>query len=194
MRSLVGTEELANYHTLVGRIDELCAAISGEFAGKISCRAGCSSCCRELTLFPVEAAALLLALSQLPPDRAAHLDGTDTTSADGSCPLLVNGLCLVYTDRPVICRTHGLPLLYREAESVRVDFCPENFQGVTSLPGSMAINLELLNQALVAVNEHFIKNSLPGFLKDGQRRSISEIITFWKGLNNDTARFHSGRQ
>jgi len=187
-------EDLGNYQTLVRKVDELCAAVNREFAEQIVCRAGCSGCCRELTLFPVEAAALLAALSGLPPATAAGIATAAADGSRGSCPLLADGLCLVYANRPIICRTHGLPLLLQVAGENRVDFCPENFRGIKALPGQAIINLELLNHALVAINALFIEKTTAAFLKSGQRQSISALINFWKGLHNDTARHHSGRQ
>jgi hypothetical protein len=178
---------LENYQALVRKVDELCAAVNAGFADHIHCRAGCSGCCLELTLFPVEAAALLNAMSALPPEAAAVIASADVSAGNGSCPLLADGLCLVYSGRPIICRTHGLPLLLAIDGGKRVDFCPENFRGLEALPGQAIINLELLNHALVAINALFIEKTTAGFLQDGQRRSISELIKIWKGMNNDAA-------
>jgi len=180
-------EDLGNYQTLVSKVDELCAAVHREFTEQIFCRAGCSGCCRELTLFPVEAAALLTALSALPREPAARIAAATAEGRTGSCPLLADGLCLVYANRPIICRTHGLPLLLKVAGESRVDFCPENFRGVPSLPGQAIINLELLNHALVAINALFIERTANAFLKNSHRQSISTLINYWKGLHNDAA-------
>jgi hypothetical protein len=180
-------KDLANYHALVRKVDELCAAVHREFADQILCRAGCSGCCRELTLFPVEAAALLAALSGLPREAAARIAAAAADGRNGTCPLLADGLCLLYASRPIICRTHGLPLLLTVAGENRVDFCPENFREAKALPGKAIINLELLNQALVAVNALFIETTAAAFLKSGQRQSISALIEIWKGLNHDAA-------
>jgi uncharacterized protein len=180
-------KDLENYHALVRKVDELCAAVNREFADQIVCRAGCSGCCRELTLFPVEAAALLAALSGLPREQAAKVAAAAAGGSNGSCPLLAAGLCLVYASRPIICRTHGLPLLLKVAGENRLDFCPENFRGAKALPGQAIINLELLNQALVAINALFIETTTAAFLKSGQRQSISALIEIWKGWDNDAA-------
>lgn len=179
------SETLENYQALVGKVDNLCATVQREFAEQISCRAGCSGCCREITLFPVEAAALLAALAALSSDTLAKIALPATTDGGGSCPLLADGLCLVYAHRPIICRTHGLPLLLAEAGKSRVDFCPENFRGAASLPGRAIINLDLLNQALVAINALFVEKTAVALLKSGQRQSISTLINYWKGLHND---------
>jgi hypothetical protein len=178
---------LDNYQALLRKVDELCAAVTSEFAAQINCRAGCSGCCREITLFPVEAAALLAALSGLSPEMTAKLAATVADCENGCCPLLVDGLCLVYAARPIICRTHGLPLLLNADGERTVDFCPENFQGATSLPGQAIINLELLNQALVTINALFVEDTNDAYLKNDQRLRISTIITIWKGLHYEPA-------
>lgn len=183
MSSDLRNEELENYHLLLRKVDELCAAVSRDFAEQIQCRAGCSGCCREITLFPVEAAALLLALAGLSPEAAAQLAAASGAGQGGRCPLLADGLCLVYANRPVICRTHGLPLLLKIDGETRVDFCPENFQGAKSLPGQAIINLELLNHALVTINALFVEKTAAAPSKSGQRQSISNLINIWKGLN-----------
>lgn len=186
MSAPVRNEELANYRVLVSKVDEICATVTAAFAEQIQCHAGCSGCCRELTLFPVEAAALLVALAALPPQHREALDASGTRDSD-SCPLLVDDLCLVYESRPIICRTHGLPLLLKADGESRIDFCPENFRETKTLPGTAIINLELLNQALVAINALFVDRTDNTRLKSGQRQSMAAVITLWKGLPDDPA-------
>ncbi len=148
---------LANYLALRDRIDELCRSIQREFAPHIACSAGCDRCCRHLSLFPVEAFTLAAAARRLPPDRVeALLRQAAGAPPDAPCPLLKDGLCLQYDDRPIICRTHGLPLVFTEDGTQRVDCCPDNFQGVESLPGSAVIGLDRLNATLTAVNAVFV--------------------------------------
>lgn len=167
------TPLLANYHQLVERIDTLCAGITASFSDSINCRPGCSACCRHITLFPVEAAALAEGLHRL---KSAGVDISPPSRTEEHCPLLKGDRCLAYGDRPIICRTHGLPILTRENDETRIDYCPENFQGITSLPGSGVIDLETVNKLLVAINAQFVKES-PGSPFSGRRRfSIAGII------------------
>lgn len=169
-------KNLANYLSLLDRVDQLCGEITARFAGQISCKAGCSSCCRHLSLFAVEAANLVTAVRKLPAEIKATLAGRIDWPADGSCPLLLDDCCTVYAERPVICRTHGLPLL-AEIDGVRaVDCCPENFSGAGSLPGSAVINLETLNSALVAINSLFLAKNSEKHYRGRERFSIADII------------------
>lgn len=153
---------LENYLALVQRVDELCSATHSQFEEEISCRPGCDACCRHLSIFAVEGAALREALSALPPPEAAELlEAASAATPEGPCPLLRNGLCRLYEARPIICRTHGLPLLVNRDGESGVDFCPENFTGLDKIPGSAVIDLERLNSILTAVNALFLQGS-PG--------------------------------
>jgi uncharacterized protein len=178
---------LVNYREFLERIDRLCAKISAEFAGEILCRAGCSGCCRHLNLFPVEAASLADAVGKLSQEIRDLLAGRTDWQEEGSCPLLQDDCCLVYRDRPVICRTHGLPLLTDVEGEKRVDFCEENFRGVTSLSGDMVIDLDTLNRILVTINGRFeSETSEPLFGK--KRYSIAEIIQIAASSRKDDAK------
>jgi len=148
---------LDTYLQLRGKVDSLCRQIENAHPEAISCQAGCDSCCQALTLFPVEAYALARAIALQPEAIREKLYARGReTHEDGRCPLLEQGRCLLYDDRPIICRTHGLPILLREPEGTRVDFCPLNFVGYDSLSGSSLIDLERLNQLLAAINHDFV--------------------------------------
>jgi Fe-S-cluster containining protein len=144
---------LENYLALLKRVDELCGDTAARFASHISCRAGCDACCRHLSIFAVEAAALRQALCALPEADAAFIrQKAQQSRSEDPCPLLHDGLCLLYQARPIICRTHGLPLLISRDGESGVDFCPENFRELSSTPGSAVIDLDRLNATLAAVN------------------------------------------
>ena len=57
-----------------------------------------------------------------------------------------------------------------------VDFCPLNFQGIGSLPGSAVIDLDRLNTTLTAVNALFVAEfSRPSF-SESRRLTIAEAL------------------
>jgi len=153
---------LNNYRALLLRVDEICSGTATRLEAQISCRPGCDACCRHLSIFAVEAAALHLALCRLPAQDADFIRlKAAASSPDAPCPLLQDGLCLLYQVRPIICRTHGLPILVQRDGASGIDFCPENFRDAASLPGSAVIDLERLNATLAAINALFIQ-SFPG--------------------------------
>lgn len=125
---------LAAYFHLRNRITALAERLAVTYAAHLRCRRGCWFCCEDITLLPVELEAVRMSIGR---DRATTTRGdrpdpaelrasSVDRSADGTfpdvgtgtrCALLdADGACAVYEARPIICRTHGLPLAYRVYE------------------------------------------------------------------------------
>lgn len=167
---------LDNYKQLTATVDALCNGIRAALGGQITCTAGCSSCCTSITVFPVEAAALREALEALPEAGAETIRRHVIEHADGErCPLLAHHQCLLYTARPLICRTHGLPIIYTENHRRQSDCCPHNLNDTESLPGTSVIDLDKLNPLLVAVNGLYLSQA--DICDSPERLTIAEAIT-----------------
>ena len=168
---------LQNYRNLVEKVDGLCRIICERYHDRIACRKGCDGCCRHISLCRVEAVNIALALRQLPGDEILRIRAKALASSrDGSCPLLEDGACLLYPARPVICRTHGLPILTREFGQPSVDFCPENFIGIEKLPGNAVIDIDLLNTSLAAIDALFVADFFKGRLPEKERLTVAEAL------------------
>lgn len=151
-----------NYRNLMAKIDRFCREAEEAYGKELTCRKGCSSCCRHISLFPVEAVHIRIAMEDLDEktvekirQRAMKL----LDDPDGECPLLVEGICLLYPSRPVICRTHGLPVLVRREEGTTVDCCPFNFTSGAEPDPLNSLDIEQLNTTLVTVNGLFVKQA-----------------------------------
>ena len=167
---------LENYKQLTTRVDALCNAIAATLGEQITCSAGCSSCCTAITVFPVEAAAMREALETLPDLQAEEIRRHISEHAgDERCPLLLHHRCLLYDARPIICRTHGLPIVYTSDGRRNSDCCPHNLTETTSVTGSSVVDLDKLNTLLVAVNSIYLSQS--GSTESTERLSIAEVIT-----------------
>lgn len=169
---------LETYKQLAARIDEFAQRVAEQFPGDLTCHAGCDACCRHLTLFPVEVAALLEDFRTWPVEELQDLarSAASAGSDQGPCPLLGNRLCRVYRARPLICRSHGLPLLVREGDGTRVDRCPLNFVERESLPGGAILDLEAVNTALVSINRLFLAEARPAWAEGRERLSLAETV------------------
>jgi uncharacterized protein len=164
-----------NYKQLVCRIDALCQAIQAALGELITCSKGCSSCCTAITLFPVEAAALQEALDQLTePESEAIRSHVEAHKEGERCPLLSHHRCLLYHSRPIICRTHGLPIIYTEDNLRKSDCCPLNMGDAESISGSSVIDLDKLNTLLVAVNSLYLAQQ--DIVESAERLTIAEAI------------------
>ena len=180
---------LENYTALLERIDSHTQRVADDFKGQLACRKGCDSCCRFLTLFPVEALALGRAFERLSPADRARIEENigeqeqNDPAEERACPLLIDRACMLYGARPVICRTHGFPLYMEKDGEAMVDFCPKNFKETESLPKEALLSLEQLNTTLSAVNTHFIsllEGSLP------ERIPVSQAIYLCRDLEPDS--------
>lgn len=172
-------ELLANYRQLRAKVEELCRRIEQEQAEHLVCRRGCAGCCRHLRLFPVEAAALAEALRALPQTERTVLRAQLVAAAaapDDPCPLLRDGACLLYLARPIICRTHGLPLRVVGEAGTRIDFCPLNFTAAEALPATAVIDLERLNTMLAAINLLFLRESGESWPSSDARVAMADVL------------------
>jgi Fe-S-cluster containining protein len=174
---------LQNYTALVERIDAHTARVSDAYKDQMVCRKGCDSCCRFLSLFPVEALSLAAAFERLAPEDQAIVEARirelDAPENQDNCPLLIDRACMLYSARPVICRTHGFPIYIEKEEGSLVDFCPENFKAAASFPKEALLSLEQLNTMLAAVNTHFL-SLLEGELPD--RIPIDQALYLCRSL------------
>lgn len=151
---------LENYKQLLARVDSLCSTITNLLGKQITCSVGCSSCCTSITIFPVEAAAIRDALDKLPHPEAEKILRHISEQVDGErCPILYKHQCMLYDSRPIICRTHGLPILYTSDGQQKSDCCRLNFSENVSVPGSAVVDLDKLNMLLVAVNSLYLSQS-----------------------------------
>lgn len=112
-----------DYLRLIDEIDRLAMLLTTRLRKHIICAPGCSSCCRQFSVVPLEAALIAQELGRQTTEPAAPR--TD----ESACGLLVADLCSVYARRPIICRTQGLPIAYLEEEraQIEVSACPLNF-------------------------------------------------------------------
>jgi len=114
-------------------------------------------------------------LESLPARKAAEIRRHVLEHADGErCPLLLHHHCLLYEARPIICRTHGLPIIYTDNDQRNSDCCPLNLNDTESVSGSQAIDLDKLNTLLAAVNSIYLSRS--DCTESPERLTIAEAI------------------
>ena len=167
----MNTTMFSSYRELLARIDIFAGQLAARHGKLIACGPGCAGCCRQvLELLPVEFYYLQATVRKLSLPRPA------AAAAAEVCPLLEDGLCLLYDYRPVICHTHGMPLLMEADGGQWVDCCPENFTSVRlrDLPGDSLLHLERVNLLLVSINHVFAAAS---GLDARQRLSMEHIFS-----------------
>jgi Fe-S-cluster containining protein len=150
-----------NYRNLRKKVDGFLRGAIKAHGGDMVCRKGCASCCRHLTLFPVEALHIRLSLDGLEPEQQRKIQERAlllSDSPDGECPLLQGGECLLYPERPLICRTHGFPVFMATGAGYSVDHCPLNFTSGGAPGKAHTLDIDVMNTALVTINRLFMKS------------------------------------
>jgi hypothetical protein len=149
--------------TLRRRVDDHFDAALSRAAGAMRCRIGCDQCCRvRLSVFAIEGDRIAHALAALDPALREHVRAQ---AGDAShCALLVDGRCVVYEQRPLICRSHGVPARADGETSC----CPLNFVDAPADPASV-LNLDAINLPL----------SVMARMHDGEGRrvALAELAT-----------------
>jgi uncharacterized protein len=109
-------------------VDEAAGRLERVHAGRFRCSVGCSSCCvDEITVFEVEAQNIVLQFATLLEEEIPH--------PEGACAFMDSkGECRIYSHRPYVCRTQGLPLRWLEEDEEEEifemrDICPLNDEG-----------------------------------------------------------------
>jgi uncharacterized protein len=125
----------AHLAALFAKIEAFFGAAQAREGAAITCHAGCSDCCRRFTVTGIEAEVIREGLAALDATRRDELATRARDAATDVCPALdLDGRCAIYAHRPVICRTHGLPIRFTEVRAGRslpmLDACPKNFVGV----------------------------------------------------------------
>ena len=142
----------------MSRLDELTAKIDG-FFGRVEarhgddmqCQTGCSDCCHvRLTITAVEADAVRAHVAGWSAARRAALA---VHGPDDRCAALDPvGRCKIYDARPVVCRSHGVPIRMRQGTSLPViQACHRNFTR-TEPAADCVLDQETLSTLVLAVD------------------------------------------
>lgn len=137
------------YEELSTRVSAFHVRVNDRHPDALTCHAGCSTCCeRHLSVMALEWGHIAEAVSSLDPAHQEALRARlEAGRSDPRCPLLDDdGRCRVYDARPMICRTHGLPI--QVGEPPKRDVCPLNFPDgpeVEALEDDLVLDVNRLN-------------------------------------------------
>lgn len=144
---------LTAYKNLIAEIDQqIMDLIRRRFTSLLHCRPGCTECCIEFAVLPLEAAIL----------RDALLRKKRRARRENHCVFLrEDGHCLIYPQRPVLCRTQGLALAYIDADSrtIEVSACPINFPEDFPFEQDDLFFLDSFNDRLAALNLQYCRQA-----------------------------------
>jgi len=140
------------------KIDAFTARARAAHGAAITCRAGCDACChRRFSVTGVEADALRRHLDALGEPAREALRARATAGDPTRCAALDDdGRCGVYEARPLICRTHGLALRFRDDRRrlPTLDACPKNYADtdLASLDPATVLDQTTLSTVVAALD------------------------------------------
>jgi len=109
------------YKTLVKEIDRHTTSLENVHQKHMKCKNGCDLCCIDFRIFPIEYHFILNEIKNENHDLGKP-------SKNDVCAFLKNHSCTIYNQRPIMCRTHGLPLIYaNDNGEAELSACHLNF-------------------------------------------------------------------
>ncbi len=169
-------DAIEQYYKLIEQIDKISENLIASHQPHIKCVAGCYGCCTNLSVFPLE----FYAIKQKIDENKLIL----TKNNLENCFFLQNKLCQIYPFRPLICRSHGLPIVYAPDETkpqeLSVSFCQLNFNEIDYenyiFDDSNTLNIDAVNIALFELNRLFIEQNQQLNLNFDSRINLENLI------------------
>ncbi len=158
---------------LFGKVDAFFDRVAARYPGPdgVTCHAGCDACCRRrLSVTGIEADAIEAWVRSLPAEPLAELQRRIAASDPEACAALgIDGRCAIYPVRPLVCRSHGLPIRFDADGLDAIDACPLNFgdRALASLPSG-----DVLRQATVST----VLGALSAAHADASQRARGERV------------------
>jgi len=139
------------YFILQQKLDARITELSNLHESYMVCKKGCSSCCMNFGMLPIEYYAIQHALGVHAFPQVSH---------DDSCKFLKNGMCSIYAHRPFICRTQGLPIIHYNSHinAWNLLVCELNFVDVDDnfFQQHRCLDMDVFNEKLSELNSVFI--------------------------------------
>lgn len=148
---------------LTAKIDAFFARVEARHGDDMQCGTGCSDCCHaRLTITGVEAAAIRAYVERVRPRLVPGTDPERCAALDG------DGRCQIYEARPVVCRSHGVPIRMRVDSLPVIQSCFRNFQRTEPAPDCV------LDQTTLSALVLAVDRDAGG---DGARVDLAELVT-----------------
>ena len=166
---------LSEYKKLRDNVDSVAGRLSQEHSPHLQCKKGCDLCCMDYSILPVEFYSILEELKNRGINKE-NLQLNKKTNED--CIFLKDHVCTIYESRPLIRRTHGLPLLYTnedgewELSTCELNFKDYNFKNFSE---ENTFSQDKFNSKLFLLNRKFIAE-----FKDGKPLGEFELLPLKK--------------
>jgi hypothetical protein len=165
---------------LEAKVDAFFDRVHARHRSAMQCASGCSACCQPgLSITAIEAAGVRAALAALPPDRRQALRARARRGEGQACAALEDdGRCAVYAARPLVCRSHGVPVRVARPSAGRrlpvVEVCRLNFvAGLDAVGADEILDQTTLSTVLLALD---VAHAAEQGRERGQRSAIASLV------------------
>lgn len=164
--------KLADYLRLRSDLDILCERLTEAHDEHLKCAPGCHKCCMDFSIFPVEFFSILK-------ENENKKVKISNIAAEGECLFLIDGLCSIYESRPIICRTHGLPILSMGEDDWELSYCELNFisDDMPEFEESNTFPQDLYNSKLFLNNREFVNSIKDKSYSETDLLSLKELAS-----------------
>ena len=134
---------------LTRKVDAFFTRVAVRHSTDMQCETGCSDCCHvRLTITTIEAEAIRAHVTTWSNDQRRGL--ADTGPTDRCAALDAAGRCKIYPARPLVCRSHGVPIRLSRGGPAVIEACHRNF--VRTVPDAdCVLDQATLSATLLAV-------------------------------------------
>lgn len=160
--------DVDRYRELTGKVDAFFARVEARHGTDMRCAAGCDLCCHDrLTITTVEADAIRAHLAALPASQREALRVLAAGPDDRCAALGPDGRCAIYEARPLVCRSHGVPVRTQAPGHLPViTACELNFtaRGPAAADQDCVLDQTTLSTILLALSP------------DGERHDLAALL------------------
>jgi hypothetical protein len=172
------------YRELTAKVDAFFARVEARHGSDLQCAVGCTLCCHtRLTVTGVEAAAIEAVVDAMPEARRAVLAERAALPVDVDHPrcaaLDASGACLIYEARPLVCRSHGVPVRTLRAGGLPVvTSCELNFtaHGPAAADADCILDQTTLSTVLLALDGAHARDTGG---TAGERHDLAALLVAW---------------
>jgi Fe-S-cluster containining protein len=173
------TTAAERYRELAARVDAFFVKVRARHAADLACAPGCDACCRvRPTVTRVEADEVrALVASLAAAERERLVARAQAVDPERCAALDDDGRCAIYAARPLVCRSHGVPVRLRDERSLPVvSSCEKNF--VLHGPGAADADC-ILDQQTLSTILHAIDaaDARERGAKPGEREDLAAAIS-----------------
>lgn len=155
-------DSIENYFEIRKNIDRSIQLLKEEHGRNMVCKKGCAMCCLNFDVFPIEFDAVKKQVSE---EYRQVMQGKLPSKLGQQCIFLKQQQCGIYSARPIICRTHGYPLLNMNEAGDRweLSHCELNFTKVDEdyFHEENTYAQDTYNSQLFMLNKEYITSAHP---------------------------------